>query len=65
MTSFPLGAEAPAWSPGGYWLGVVAYTGAGFGINAREIYLVRTDGREVVPLTANRFDDSHPVWGKP
>jgi len=65
VTEFPPGAESPAWSPDGYWLAVVAYTGDGSGINAREIYLVRADGREVVRLTANRYDDTHPVWGRP
>jgi len=65
VTDFPLGAEAPEWSPDGYWLALVAYTGAGFGINAREIFLVRTDGREVVRLTTNLYDDTHPAWGRP
>jgi TolB protein len=65
VTDFPLGAESPAWSPEGYWLAVVAYTGDGPGINAREIYLVRADGREMVRLTANRYDDTHPIWGRP
>jgi len=62
LTDLAQGAEAPAWSPDGYWLAFVAYTGQGTGVNAREIYLVRADGRELVRLTHNAFDDTEPDW---
>lgn len=56
------GAEAPAWSPDGLWLAFVAYTGDGTGINAREIYLMRSDGQNQVRLTHNSFDDTDVGW---
>ena len=52
----------PAWSPDGYWLAVVGYGGDGAGINAREIFLVRASGGEVVRLTENAYDDMDPTW---
>ncbi len=64
LTDFSQGAEAPAWSPDGYWLAFVAYTGDGAGVNAREIYLMRVDGRDQVRLTFNAFDDTQPVWSR-
>jgi Tol biopolymer transport system component len=62
LTGFELGAEAPAWSPDGFWLAFVAYTGEGEGVNAREIHLMRVDGRDQTRLTYNAFDDSLPDW---
>jgi dipeptidyl aminopeptidase/acylaminoacyl peptidase len=62
LTDLAQGAEAPAWSPDGYWLAFVAYTGEGAGVNAREIYLMRADGREPVRLTHNAYDDTEPDW---
>jgi hypothetical protein len=62
LTDFPQGVESPAWSPDGYWLAFVAYTGDGAGVNAREIYLMRADGREQVRLTYNGYDDTEPDW---
>ena len=62
LTDLAQGAESPAWSPDGYWLVFVAYTGGGTGVNAREIYLVRADGREPVRLTHNAYDDTEPDW---
>ena len=64
LTSFPRGVEAPAWSPDGFWLAFVAYTGQGTGINAREIYLMRTDGQNQVRLTHDSFDDTEPKWAR-
>jgi Tol biopolymer transport system component len=54
--------ELPSWSPDGYWLAFVAYSGEGTGVNAREIYLMRADGQDQVRLTRNDFDDSEPDW---
>jgi len=62
LSSFALGAESPAWSPDGSWLAFVAYTGAGAGINAREIYLMQSDGQNQVRLTYNSFDDTEVEW---
>ncbi len=62
LTDLPRGAESPAWSPDGFWLAFVAYGQEGKGVNSREIYLVRADGRYPVRLTRNAFDDAEPVW---
>jgi dipeptidyl aminopeptidase/acylaminoacyl peptidase len=62
LTDFDHGAESPAWSPDGYWLAFVAYTGSGAGVDAREIYLMRSDGSGQVRLTYNAFDDTQPDW---
>jgi Tol biopolymer transport system component len=62
LTDQPRGTEAPTWSPDGFWLAFVAYTGEGDGINAREIHLMRSDGRDQVRLTRNIFDDTQPDW---
>jgi hypothetical protein len=62
LTDFARGAESPAWSPQGYWIAFVAYTGEGDGVDAREIYLMRADGRDQVRLTHNSFDDTQPAW---
>lgn len=62
LSDFATGAEAPAWSPDGFWLAFVAYTGDGTGINARELYLMRSDGENVVRLTHNASDDSDVAW---
>ena len=64
LTEFALGAESPSWSPEGYWLAFVAYTGAGAGINAREIYLMRSDGLHQVRVTQNSYDDTDIEWGQ-
>jgi len=39
-------------------LAFVAYTGDGTGVNARELYLMRADGRDQVRLTYDSFDDT-------
>ena len=69
LTDFPSGAEQPAWSPDGNWLAFVAYTGAAEGENRREIYLLYapqgqalTEGRGLIRLTQNTFDDTEPAW---
>jgi dipeptidyl aminopeptidase/acylaminoacyl peptidase len=62
LSDFALGAESPSWSPEGFWLAFVAYTGEGTGINAREIYLMRSDGQNQVRLTQNTFDDTDIEW---
>lgn len=62
LTDLPQGAESPAWSPDGYWLAFVAYSGSGEGVNAREIHLMRADGRDQVRLTYNSADDTQPAW---
>lgn len=59
------GAEQPRWSPDGGWIAFVGYSGAGEGLNARELYVVRGDGRDLMRLTANEFDDTEPVWEWP
>lgn len=62
LTDSRAGAEAPTWSPDGLWLAFVAYTGDGNGINAREIYLMRSDGQNQVRVTHNSFDDTDVAW---
>ncbi|MBN1138272.1 MAG: PD40 domain-containing protein [Anaerolineae bacterium] len=62
LTDLTQGAESPCWSPDGYWLIFVAYTGDGTGVNARELYLMRADGRDQVRLTYDGFDDTEPDW---
>ena len=62
LTDLTQGAESPCWSPDGYWLAFVAYTGDGTGVNARELYLMRADGRDQVRLTYDSFDDTEPDW---
>jgi len=62
LTNLTQGAESPYWSPDGYWLAFVAYTGDGTGVNARELYLMRSDGRDQVRLTYDSFDDTEPDW---
>jgi TolB protein len=69
LTNFPGGAEQPAWSPDGNWLAFVAYTGEAEGVNRREIYLLYApkdqapaEGRGLIRLTQNSFDDTEPTW---
>ncbi|MGD8792701.1 MAG: hypothetical protein PVF47_09135 [Anaerolineae bacterium] len=62
LTDLPRGAESPAWSPDGFWLAFVGYGGQGTGINAREIYLIRSDGGHRVRLTTNGYDDTDVTW---
>ena len=62
LTNLALGAESPTWSPDGFWLAFVAYTGEGKGISAREIYLMQIDGQPQVRLTHNAFDDTEVEW---
>ncbi len=62
LTDMAQGAESPAWSPDGFWLAFVAYSGAGAGIDAREIHLMQADGRNQVRLTFNLADDTEPDW---
>ena len=62
LTELTQGAESPCWSPDGHWLAFVAYTGDGTGVNARELYLMRADGRDQVRLTYDSFDDTEPDW---
>jgi Tol biopolymer transport system component len=64
LTSLSRGAEAPAWSPDGFWLAFVAYSGDGSGVNAREIWLMQSDGQSQVRLTYDSFDDSEPDWAR-
>lgn len=64
LTDLARGAESPAWSLDGFWLAFVAYTGDGAGVDAREIYLMRADGRQQVRLTRNAFDDTEPDWSR-
>jgi tricorn protease-like protein len=59
------GAEQPRWSPDGGWIAFVGYSGEGEGLAAREIYLVRANGRDPMRLTHNAFDDTEPVWAWP
>ena len=65
LSDLSTGAEGPSWSPDGFWLAFVAYTGEGAGINAREIYLMRSDGQNRVRLTHNAFDDTEVEWHWP
>jgi Tol biopolymer transport system component len=65
LSDVTAGAESPAWSPDGFWLAFVAYTGDGTGINAREIHLVRSDGQSQVRLTYNDYDDTEVEWQWP
>ncbi|MBN1657818.1 MAG: PD40 domain-containing protein [Anaerolineae bacterium] len=62
VTDLPDGAESPAWSPDGFWLAFVGYGEFGTGVNAREVYLVRADGRYPIRLTHNRSDDTDVAW---
>ena len=62
LTELTQGAESPCWSPDGHWLAFVAFTGDGTGVNARELYLMRADGRDQVRLTYDSFDDTEPDW---
>lgn len=62
LTDLSQGTESPSWSPDGFWLAVVGYTGDGAGIDRREIYLVRADGRGLVRLTHDAFDDTDVAW---
>jgi len=62
LSDFATGAEGPSWSPDGFWLAFVAYSGEGAGINAREIYLMRSDGQNPVRLTHNAYDDTEVEW---
>ena len=62
LTDLAQGAESPCWSPDGYWLAFVTYTGDGTGVNARELYLMRADGRDQARLTYDSFDDTEPDW---
>ncbi len=69
LTNFPGGAEQPVWSPDGSWIAFVAYTGEAEGVNRREIYLLYApkdqapvEGRGLIRLTQNAFDDTEPAW---
>ncbi len=62
LTDFAGGAEQPRWSPDGSWLVFVGYAGQGEGLNGRELFLMRSDGREVMRLTNNLVDDTEPAW---
>jgi TolB protein len=64
LTDFPVGAEQPAWSPDGRWLAFVAYTGDGQASQRREICLMMADGRGLVRLTQNAWEDTEPTWGQ-
>jgi dipeptidyl aminopeptidase/acylaminoacyl peptidase len=65
LTDLAGGAEQPRWSPDGAWILFVGHTGSGEGANARELYLVRSDGRDLMRLTDNAFDDTEPIWVPP
>ena len=56
------GAEQPRWSPDGTWIAFVGYSGEGEGLNARELYVMRSDGKDQIRLTYNDVDDTEPVW---
>ena len=58
-------AEQPRWSPDGGWIAFVGYSGDGEGLAAREIYVVRGDGRDPMRLSHNAFDDTEPIWAWP
>ncbi len=69
VTNLPGGAELPAWSPDGNWLAFAGYSGDGEGANRRELYLMYVpqgmtpaEGRGLVRLTQNAFDDTEPAW---
>jgi hypothetical protein len=62
LTGLSQGAEGPSWSPDGFWLAFLAYTGDGRGVDAREIYVMRADGRYPVRLTYNSYDDADVAW---
>lgn len=62
VTDFAGGAEQPRWSPDGSWLVFVGYAGQGEGLNGRELFLMRSDGRDVMRLTNNLVDDTEPAW---
>lgn len=62
LTDFAGGAEQPRWSPDGSWLLFVAYAGRGEGLNGRELFIMRSDGREIMRLTDNLADDTEPAW---
>ena len=65
ITDLVGGAEQPRWSPDGGWIAFVGYSGEGEGLAAREIYVVRGDGRDPMRLTHNAFDDTEPIWAWP
>jgi|GEM_PF-760536 len=62
LTDFAGGAEQPRWSPDGSWLIFVGYAGQGEGLNGRELFIMRSDGRDVMRLTYNLADDTEPAW---
>ncbi len=69
LTSFPSGAEQPAWSPDGNWIAFAAFTGEGEANDRRELYLMYApqdqppaEGRGLIRLTQNGFDDTEPEW---
>ncbi len=62
ITNLAGGVEQPRWSPDGRWLLFVGHSGGGEGLNNRELYLARADGRDLMRLTENAFDDTEPVW---
>ncbi len=62
LTDLAGGAEQPRWSPDGSWLIFVSYGGNEEGLNGRELFLMRSDGREIMRLTNNGTDDTEPAW---
>jgi len=62
LTDLAGGAEQPRWSPDGNWIVFVGHTGRGDGFNARELYVMRADGRDLIRLTDNATDETEPVW---
>ncbi len=62
LTQLARGVEQPVWSPDGFWLAFAAHTGFGPRLDDREIYLMRSDGGDVMRLTNNAYDDTDPAW---
>jgi len=65
LTGLAAGIEQPVWSPDGHFIAFVAYTGDGKGLNAREIYIMRSDGSGPARLTYNAYDDTDLAWCEP